>query len=128
MTIDLRPACSDDYDFALTFYVEAIKPLASAWMEWVDQEQEAHFASLWRPTDTRIITLGGQGDIGWVEFRQTADEVFLKQLYITPEHQRRGIGSEVMRLLLGRVDGFDEDEAQSKRHEGAVVLVRFLAA
>jgi ribosomal protein S18 acetylase RimI-like enzyme len=100
MTIDLRPACSDDYDFALKLYVEAIKPLASAWMEWVDQEQEAHFASLWRPTDARIITLGGQEDIGWVEFRQAADEVFLKQLYITPAHQRRGIGSEVMRLLL----------------------------
>jgi hypothetical protein len=29
---------------------------------------------------------------------------------------------------LGRVDGFDEDEAQSKRDERAVVLVRFLAA
>ncbi len=29
---------------------------------------------------------------------------------------------------LGRVDGFDEDEAQSKRDERAVVLVRLLAA
>jgi hypothetical protein len=28
--------------------------------------------------------------------------------------------------LLGRVDGFDQDEAQSKRDEGAVVLVRLL--
>jgi hypothetical protein len=27
---------------------------------------------------------------------------------------------------LGRVDGFDEDEAQSKSDEGAVVLVRLL--
>jgi hypothetical protein len=28
---------------------------------------------------------------------------------------------------LGHVDGFDEDEAQSKRDEGAVVLIRLLA-
>jgi ribosomal protein S18 acetylase RimI-like enzyme len=35
-----------------------------------------------------------------VEFRATEDEVFLKQLYISPTHQRRGIGSRVMRLLL----------------------------
>jgi ribosomal protein S18 acetylase RimI-like enzyme len=97
--ITLRPACSDDYAFALTLYVETIKPLATAWMEWVDQDQEAQFESLWRPDDTRIITLYGE-DLGWVEFRQTGDELFLKQLYISPAHQRHGIGSQVMRLLL----------------------------
>jgi len=100
MTIDLRPACSDDCVFALNLYLKAIKPLAIAWMEWIDQDQEAQFASLWRPYDSRIITLDGREDIGWVEFRQTGDEIFLKQLYISPEHRRRGIGSRVMRLLL----------------------------
>ncbi len=100
MTIALRPAYSHDYAFALELYFGAIKPLARAWMEWVDQKQEAHFASLWRPADTRIITLGGQEDIGWIEFRQIGDEIFLKQLYISPAYQRRGIGSGVMRLLL----------------------------
>jgi ribosomal protein S18 acetylase RimI-like enzyme len=98
MTIDLRPAGSDDYAFALHLYVKTIRPLATAWTEWVDEEQEAQFASLWRPDDTRIITLNGE-DIGWVEFRQTGDEVFLKQLYISPAHQRRGIGSQVMQRL-----------------------------
>ncbi|MBO1906353.1 GNAT family N-acetyltransferase [Microvirga sp. 3-52] len=99
MTIELRPACSDDYVFALELYIEAIRPLASAWIEWIETDQEAEFASLWRPTDTRIITLDGQ-EIGWVEFRRTGDEVFLKQLYIAHSHQRRGIGSRAMRLLL----------------------------
>src|SRR3954462_12127395 len=31
-------------------------------------------------------------------------------------------------ILLGRVDGFDDDEAQSECDEGSEVLVRFLAA
>lgn len=97
--ITLRPALSADYSFALGLYVQTIKPLATAWMAWMDHEQEAQFASLWRPKDTRIIVLDGQ-EIGWVEFRQTEDEVFLKQFYISPEHQRRGIGSQVLRLLL----------------------------
>jgi len=35
-----------------------------------------------------------------VEFRAAEAEVFLKQLYISPMHQRRGIGSRVMRMLL----------------------------
>ena len=104
MKIDLRPACSHDYAFALSLFVEAIKPLAVAWIDWVDEAQEAQFASLWRPHDTRIIVFNGQ-DIGWVEFRQTRDEVFLKQLYISPAHQRRGIGSRVMRLLLKEQQG-----------------------
>jgi ribosomal protein S18 acetylase RimI-like enzyme len=99
MAINLRSASLDDYPFALKLYVEAIRPLASAWREWVDADQKALFASLWRPNDTRIIVLDGRR-IGWVEFRTTEDEVFLKQLYISPEHQRRGIGSRVMRLLL----------------------------
>jgi ribosomal protein S18 acetylase RimI-like enzyme len=98
MTIDLRSACSDDYTFALDLYLKAIKPLALAWVGWIDEEQEAQFANLWRPDDTKIITLKGE-DIGWVEFRWTGDELFLKQLYITPEHQRQGVGSQVIRLL-----------------------------
>jgi len=96
--ITLRPALSADYSFALSLYVQTIKPLAIAWMAWVDHEQEAQFASLWRPDDTWIITLNGQ-EIGWVGFRQTGDETFLKQLYVAPLHQRRGIGSQVMRRL-----------------------------
>jgi ribosomal protein S18 acetylase RimI-like enzyme len=100
MSIALRLACSDDYPFALNLYIEAIKPLASAWIDWVDEDQKALFASLWRPDDTRIIALDGQEDIGWIEFRQAGDEIFLKQLYISPPYQRRGVGSWVMRLLL----------------------------
>jgi ribosomal protein S18 acetylase RimI-like enzyme len=68
-------------------------------MEWVDLDQEAEFASLWRLDDTRIITLNGEA-VGWVKFREAGNEIFLKQLYISPELQRRGIGSQVMRLLL----------------------------
>jgi ribosomal protein S18 acetylase RimI-like enzyme len=98
MTIDLRSACSDDYTFALDLYLKAIKPLAVAWVGWIDEEQEAQFANLWRPDDTKIITLKGE-DIGWVEFRWTGDELFLKQLYIAPKHQRQGIGSQIVRLL-----------------------------
>jgi len=98
MTITLRPACSADYAFALELYFEAIRPLAGAWIQWVEADQETEFASLWRPNDTRIITLDGQ-KIGWVEFRQTGDELFLKQFYISPRHQRRGIGSKVLGLL-----------------------------
>jgi len=114
MTIDLRRACSEDYAFALKLYVEAIRPLASAWIELVEADQEAQFASLWRPNDTRIIVLDGE-EIGWLEFRQTGDEIFLKQLYLSPEQRRRGFGSAVMRLLL-------EEQRESAKSVALFVL------
>ncbi len=75
MSIAPRPALSADYPFALKLYIEAIKPLASTWIEWVDEDQKALFASLWRPDDTWIITLNGE-DVGWVEFRRQATKSF----------------------------------------------------
>jgi ribosomal protein S18 acetylase RimI-like enzyme len=88
--------------FAFDLYVRTIRPLVAAWVDWVDEEQETQFARLWRPSDTRVITLDGT-DIGWVEFRRTKSELFLKQLYICPAYQRRGVGSQVMRLLNEQV-------------------------
>jgi GNAT superfamily N-acetyltransferase len=97
--IDLRPAQADDYDFALALYVETIKPYTVEFMAWVDEVETARFARLWTPADTRIITLNGI-DVGWLETSETEREIFLKQMYMTPAQQRRGIGSHVLRLLI----------------------------
>jgi len=99
MIIDLRPARPDDYTFALTLYLETIEPYASEWSSWVHEEQEALFSDLWRPGDTRVIVLDGN-DVGWLEVRQTGDEIFLKQLYVAPSYQGRGIGTHVVLRLL----------------------------
>lgn len=100
MMIELRPARQNDYRFAISLYFETMKPYASVWMQWVDAEQELRFAHLWRPEDTRIIVLDRGPDVGWLEFSEDAEEMFLKQLYVTPAHQGRGIGSSVMTRLL----------------------------
>ena len=97
--IDLRPARPDDYTFALTLYLETIEPYASEWLSWVPEGQKAQFTDLWRPDDTRIIVLDGN-DVGWVEIRQTGDEIFLKQLYVAPAYQGQGIGIQVIQRLL----------------------------
>ena len=102
--INLRPARADDYTFALNLYLETIKPYASEWFSWVPEEQEAQFADLWRPADTRVIVLDGN-DVGWVEIRQTGDEIFLKQLYVAPIYQRQGICTHVVLLLLSDCTG-----------------------
>jgi len=97
--IGLRAARAEDYAFALGLYVETIKPYTVAYMDWVDEEQNARFARLWTPADTRIITADGV-DVGWLEASESGPEVFLKQIYVAPAHQRRGIGSAILRRLL----------------------------
>jgi hypothetical protein len=47
---------------------------------------------LWAPTDTRVITFNG-ADVGWVEPSTAGPEIFLKQIYVVPALQRRGIGT-----------------------------------
>jgi GNAT superfamily N-acetyltransferase len=101
VTVALRPARAEDYGFALALYVETIKPYTIAFMDWVDEVETARFARLWRTDDTQIITLDGI-DSGWVEASDDGNEIFLKQLYVVPALQRRGIGTQVMKLLLDR--------------------------
>ena len=48
-------------------------------------------------------------------------------------HTMKGYGDtavaeHAIALMLGRVDGFDQDEAESKRDERAVILRRLLAS
>jgi len=65
----------------------------------VPDEQEALLPDLWRLEDTRII-IRSSNDVGWVEVRQTRDEIFLKQLFVAPANQGQGISTSVaMRLL-----------------------------
>ena len=99
--VGLRAAAADDYAFALAIYVETIKPYTVAYLEWIDAEQTARFARLWMPAEVRVITAHG-ADVGWLQASETGPEIFLKQMYVAPAHQRRGIGSEILRRLLDR--------------------------
>ena len=97
--VALREACAEDYNFALALYTQTIKPYTIAFMPWIDAVESARFKRLWSLADTRIITLDG-AEVGWVEATDTGEELVLKQFYIAPARQKRGIGTQVMDLLL----------------------------
>jgi ribosomal protein S18 acetylase RimI-like enzyme len=58
------------------------------------------FRRQWVPSEVRIITLD-EGDIGWLQSTAREDGFFVGQLFVDPPFQGRGIGSEVMRRLIG---------------------------
>jgi GNAT superfamily N-acetyltransferase len=99
--IELRSARVEDYPFAWRLYAEGIRPYAAAYVTWVEAEQEARFQSRYKPASTWIIRRDGV-EVGWMELHEVDDELRLNQLYVVPGHQRKGIGSQIMRYVLAR--------------------------
>lgn len=97
--LSLLPAGAEHYDFALSLYLEAMEPYAAELMVWDLQKQKAGFAVQWRPEDVRIIVRDGCA-IGWLQFTEADSEIFLQQVFVSPPHQRQGIGAEILRRLI----------------------------
>lgn len=99
MPISFRQALDQDFDYCKRLYF--------AEMEWIIKEllldraaQAASFQQQWDLMQVRIIALDGS-DVGWVQTITQDDELFVAQMFVDRPFQRRGIGTEVMKLLLG---------------------------
>jgi GNAT superfamily N-acetyltransferase len=99
MNVAFRPALPEDFDYCERLYF--------AEMERINRElkldrdlQVASFRRLWDVTQVRIITLDG-ADIGWLQSTTHDGTYFLGQLFVEAARQRRGIGTAVMRRLIG---------------------------
>lgn len=55
------------------------------------------------PQSTQFIVSGGKR-IGFYALRECDGHLMLDHLYVHPEHQSRGMGSAVLRLLLAKAD------------------------
>jgi len=101
MDIALRPALPQDRAFARALYFETMRWIIERLFGWNEAREERNFASFYEAGDVQIITAGG-ADVGWMQ--ELADEatIFLGSLYVKPQMQCRGIGSEILRRLLDR--------------------------
>ena len=102
--IELRRATTKDFDMALNLYLVTMRPLTAELMTWDEDKQSTGFAEQWNVEDVQIITLEGR-NVGWVQAAEMAPEIFLQQLFVSPEYQGRGIGSKVLQTLLRSWEG-----------------------
>jgi ribosomal protein S18 acetylase RimI-like enzyme len=49
--------------------------------------------------EVQIITVDGV-DVGWIQVAESPTEIRLQQFFISPDQQRAGIGTDVLRKLL----------------------------
>jgi len=101
LNISLRTACDDDAVFARNLYFETMRGIIEALFGWDQSREEKNFARFFRLEEVRIITADGQ-DVGWIQEQVSEGSIHLGSFYVAPTMQGRGIGTQVLGMLLGR--------------------------
>jgi GNAT superfamily N-acetyltransferase len=99
MKVTLRPAIAADF--------EACRRTYFAEMDWINErlglkreDQESMFRTQWKPRQVAIIQADGT-DVGWLQTVVGKSEHMLGQIFVAAPHQRKGIGTEVLRGIIG---------------------------
>lgn len=101
MTIGLRAATAADLAFARDLYLRNMREVTEKVLAWNEARQAASFDGRFVVSEVSIVTLDGE-DIGWLQVADSDADLFLKQLFVHTDHQRRGIGTHLLRGLLRR--------------------------
>jgi ribosomal protein S18 acetylase RimI-like enzyme len=100
MTIVRRPATDRDVDYIYALreaaYRERVEALFGPWLE---PQQREFLANDMAETAYQIV-VDDDVDVGSIAVAHHADHDFLDDIMIAPEHRDRGIGTQVMRMLM----------------------------
>ena len=109
MSIELRTAAADDYDFLLSLYgsVRADELALTGWgadqiqafVRMQFDAQQVHYRTHYPTGVHQIILLKGQ-PVGRVYWANLKDELHFLDITVLPEHRNRGIGTPIINSLL----------------------------
>ena len=114
-TAALRPATHDDSQFAFDAKKAALGEYIGQTFGWDEDEQWRLHERRFCPSATRIIVSAGE-DVGLVTVRREEGLLRLLQLFVLPEAQGQGIGSQVLAQVL--------DEARRAHHPVALRVLK----
>ncbi len=96
----LRAATEADRDWLYELNRAAMRDyVVATWGEWNETFQRERFASSFAPERFQVIVVDGL-DVGLLQVTRDAERIRLAEIELLPEHQSRGIGSEVIRDLI----------------------------
>jgi GNAT superfamily N-acetyltransferase len=94
-----RSAHARDFDYCADMYFAAMAQTVRE----LKLDVVAHGASFrprWVPAEVRIIARDG-ADVGWLQSAMRDDALFLGQLFVDAPFRRQGIGTAVLKCLIG---------------------------
>ncbi len=98
----LRPIAAHDQELAYSITREAMRGyVEQTWGAWVEAEQRERHALTFNPGEQDFIVQDGEV-LGLRALRWRVTDLFLARLYLRPQAQGRGLGSAVLRDLLGQ--------------------------
>jgi GNAT superfamily N-acetyltransferase len=101
VNIGLRTASDRDVTFARDVYFETMRWIIERLFGWDPAREGKNFAQFFRLDEVRIITADEQ-DVGWIQEQVDDTTINLGSFYVMPMMQRRGIGTQVLQMLLAR--------------------------
>jgi GNAT superfamily N-acetyltransferase len=99
VNIALRTACEDDVAFARNLYLETMREIIERLFGWDQRREEQNFARSFKLEEVRVTTADGN-DVGWIQEQVSEKSINLRSFYVAPAMQGRGIGTQVLRMLL----------------------------
>ncbi len=94
-----RRAVPDDFAFAWALYSGLMREMSHQLGLWHEPVQREMIRAAMSSAGTDII-LAGEEPVGWVQVQETSEAVFVHHLYIAAEHQRRGVGTRMLKKIL----------------------------
>ena len=91
----LRPATADDYDFLRWLHRATMREYVERTWGWDEDVQAAMFRERFDPAGQQIVVVNGR-DVGVLRVERREDQLFLSELLIAPEYQRRGLGGAIL--------------------------------
>jgi len=98
MQATLRPARPDDFDFCARLYFSGMEDIIRQ-LKLDMARQEANLRERWHVGEVRLIVYNG-ADIGWMQSSIRDGALYLEQIFIDADFQRRGIGTEIISGLV----------------------------
>jgi ribosomal protein S18 acetylase RimI-like enzyme len=100
--VTLRPAARDDVEFLFAALRASLRSyVEQTWGSWDDAEQRALFVDTIDLATHQVIEADGRA-VGCLSVEEYVDRVALNRIFLLPDVQRRGIGTELVRGLLAR--------------------------
>lgn len=104
MSFALRAATEADRELLFHLIRVALGPhIERVFGPWREEEQRARFTALTEPAAHQIVEVDGRS-VACLNVRHSPDEVRLNRVFLLPEMQRRGLGTQLVEHVLRSAD------------------------